>query len=157
MALTSDAALFRLIETEDIAENLDTIIVRSLKIKKDVVEQDVCETGLRRVLNFGHTIGHGIEASSTLYHGEAVALGMLPLCGDAIRPRVIAVLQKCALYRTVPYDWDKIARAAFHDKKADGDTVCVTMVDEIGSFRFVTMPCADVIAMARKYLEGQDT
>ena len=156
MALTSDADLFRLIETEDIAENLDTIIVRSLLIKKNVVEQDVREAGLRRVLNFGHTIGHGIEASSSLYHGEAVALGMLPLCGATIRPHVIAVLQKCALYRTIPYDWDKIAAAAFHDKKADGDTVCVTMVDEIGSFRFAAMPCAEVIAAAKKCLEELD-
>ena len=156
MALTSDAELFRLIETEDIAENLDTIIVRSLQIKKDVVEQDVREAGLRRVLNFGHTVGHGIEASSTLYHGESVALGLLPMCGESIQPRVIAVLKKCGLYRKIPYDWDKIAQAAFHDKKADGGTVCVTMVDEVGSFRFETMPCADVIAMARECLEGLD-
>ncbi len=154
MALTSDAAMFRLIETENVAENLDTIIVRSLQIKKNVVEADVHEAGLRRVLNFGHTIGHGIEASSTLYHGECVALGMLPLCGDAIRPRVIAVLAKCGLYRTIPYDWNKIAAAAFHDKKADGDTVCVTVVDEIGSFRFETIPCVDLIARARGCLEG---
>lgn len=156
MALTADEELFRIIEKENIAENLDTIIVRSLQIKKDVVEQDVREAGLRRVLNFGHTIGHGIEASSTLYHGESVALGMLPLCGDAIRARVIAVLQKCALYRTISYDWDKIAAAAFHDKKADGDRVCVIMVDKIGSFRFATMPCAEVIAMAKKSLEELD-
>ena len=103
-----------------------------------------------------HTIGHGIEASSSLYHGEAVALGMLPLCGATISPRVIAVRQKCARYRTIPYDWDKIAAAAFHDKKADGDTVCVTMVDEIGSFRFAAMPCAEVIAAAKKCLEELD-
>lgn len=156
MALTSDAELFRLIESENIADNLDTIIVRSLQIKKSVVEKDVREAGLRRVLNFGHTVGHGIETNSSLYHGEAVALGMLPLCGDAIRPRVIAVLKKCALYQKISYDWDKIAEAAFHDKKADGGMVCVTMVDEVGSFRFVSMPCTDVIAKARECLEGLD-
>ena len=156
MALTSDAELFRLIESENIADNLDTIIVRSLRIKKSVVEQDVREAGLRRVLNFGHTVGHGIETNSALYHGEAVALGMLPMCAETIRPRVIAVLKKCALYRKISYDWDKIAKAAFHDKKADGGVVCVTMVDEVGSFRFVSMPCTDVIAKARECLEGLD-
>lgn len=156
MALTSDAELFRLIESENIADNLDTIIVRSLQIKKNVVEKDVREAGLRRVLNFGHTVGHGIETNSALYHGEAVALGLLPMCAETIRPRVIAVLQKCALYRKIPYDWDKIAEAAFHDKKADGGMVCVTMVDEVGSFRFVSMPCTDVIAKARECLEELD-
>lgn len=157
MALTSDQALFELFEHRDIEENLDEIILRSLHIKKSVVEQDEKEAGLRKILNFGHTVGHGIESSegmSELYHGECVALGMLPMCGEAIRPRVIAVLKKCNLYRELVYDWEKIAEAAFHDKKADGDTVTVTTVKTVGSFELKTMKCLNVIELAKACLEG---
>ena len=153
MALTSDKELFDLFETRDIESNLDEIIMRSLNIKKDVVEQDEKEAGLRRILNFGHTLGHGIESNvglCELYHGECVALGMIPMCGDAIRPRVIEVLKKCNLYRVMAYDWEQIAEAAFHDKKADGDTVTVTLVNEIGSYELKRMKCLDVIDMAKK-------
>ena len=157
MSLTSDRELFGIFETKDIEENLDEIIIRSLNIKKNVVEQDEKESGLRRILNFGHTVGHGIESSegmSELYHGECVALGMLPMCGEAIRPRVIAVLKKCALYQKLDYDWEKIAEATFHDKKADGETVTVTVVNEIGSFEMKSMKCTEVIELAKNTLQS---
>ncbi|HEX4935285.1 MAG TPA: 3-dehydroquinate synthase [Gemmatimonadaceae bacterium] len=59
-------------------EPLATLVARSIEIKAEVVRQDEREAGLRQVLNFGHTIGHAIEAASdfTLLHGEAVAIGM---------------------------------------------------------------------------------
>ena len=154
MSLTSDKELFELFENKDIDSNLDEIILRSLNIKKAVVEQDEKEAGLRRILNFGHTVGHGIESTSDLYHGEAVALGMLPMCGDQLRSRVIEVLKKCSLYRELPYDWERITQAAFHDKKADGGSVTVTLVNEPGTFELKTMPCLDVMKRARACLEG---
>jgi 3-dehydroquinate synthase len=121
------------------------------------VEQDEKEAGLRKILNFGHTVGHGIESSegmSELYHGECVALGMLPMCSEELRPRVIQVLKKCGLYRELQYDWEKITEAAFHDKKADGDRVTVTMVHEAGSFELKTMKCLEVIELAKSCLGG---
>ena len=157
MSLTSDKDLFDIFENKDINSSIDEIIIRSLNIKKSVVEQDEKESGLRRILNFGHTIGHGIESSedmTELYHGECVALGMIPMCSEAIRPRVTAVLKKCGLYREIKYDWEKITDAAFHDKKADGDTVTVTLVNEIGSFEMKTMNCHEVIEMAKACLKG---
>lgn len=158
MSLTSDKELFELFENRDVEPNLDEIIIRSLNIKKSVVELDEKENGIRKILNFGHTIGHGIESSegmSELYHGECVALGMIPMCGEKIRPRVIAVLKKCNLYRELDYDWDKITDAAFHDKKADGDKVTVTLVNEAGKFELKTMGCLEVIEMAKICLEGR--
>ena len=154
MSLTSDRELFELIETQDIESNLEEIILRCLKIKKYVVEQDEKEAGLRRILNFGHTVGHGIESASDLYHGECVALGLLPMCGDHLRPRVVEVLKKCGLYRVIPYNWEKITEAAFHDKKADGDTVTVTLVSEPGKFELKTMKCLEVMELAKACLEG---
>ncbi len=156
MSLTSDKKLFELFETEDIEKNLENIIVSSLNIKKSVVEQDEKEQGLRKILNFGHTVGHGIESSENLtelYHGECVALGMIPMCDEKIRPRVIEVLKKCNLFRSIEYDWDKIREAAFHDKKADGGKVTVTTVNEIGSFELKSMKCTEVIEKAKCCLE----
>lgn len=156
MALTSDPQLFDIFEHKDIEENLDEIIIRSLQIKKNVVQQDEKESGLRKILNFGHTIGHGIESSGEpgeLYHGECVALGLIPMCGEAIRPRVIAVLNRCNLYNLPDFDWDKITVAAFHDKKADGDQVTVTTVPEIGCFELKTVKCTEVIDLAKACFE----
>ena len=156
MSLTSDKKLFELFENDDIESNLEGIIIRCLNIKKYVVEQDEKEAGLRKILNFGHTVGHGIESSleMELYHGECVALGMLPMCADSIRPRVMKVLQKCNLYRQLDYDWEQIAEAAFHDKKADGDSVTVTVVNEVGSFELKTMKNMEVVELAKTCLEG---
>ena len=154
MSLTSDKALFELFETQDIESNLEEIILRSLNIKKAVVEQDEKEAGLRRILNFGHTVGHGIESTSELYHGECVALGMLPMCSEPLRPRVVAVLKKCGLYRVLRYDWNRITQAAFHDKKADSGSVTVTLVSEPGTYELKTMNCLDVMELAKACLEG---
>ena len=156
MSLTSDKKLFELFENDDIESNLEEIIIRCLNIKKYVVEQDEKEAGLRKILNFGHTMGHGIESSleMELYHGECVALGMLPMCADSIRPRVMKVLQKCNLYRQLDYDWEQIAEAAFHDKKVDGDSVTVTVVNEVGSFELKTMKNMEVVELAKTCLEG---
>lgn len=157
MALTSDAELFDIFENKDIYSHIDEIIIRSLNVKKNVVETDEKEMGLRKILNFGHTVGHGIESSegmSELYHGECVALGMIPMCSDKIRDRVIEVLKKCKIYQTPRYDWERIAKAAFHDKKADGESVTVTMVNEIGSFELKKMNCRELIDLAKNILEG---
>lgn len=157
MALTSDSELFGIFENKDIEENIDEIIVRSLNIKKSVVEQDEKESGIRKILNFGHTIGHGIESSENmaeLYHGECVALGLIPMCGEKIRPRVVNVLKKCNLFNIIDFDWNKIGEAAFHDKKADGDSVTVTVVDEIGTYELKTLKFSQVMEMAENCLKG---
>ncbi len=157
MALTSDRELFEIFENKNIEDNIDEIIIRSLNIKKSVVEQDEKESGIRKILNFGHTIGHGIESSGNmeeLYHGECVALGLIPMCDEKIRPRVVSVLKKCNLYNLINFDWDKISKVVFHDKKADGDTASVTMVNEIGKHEIKTVKCSQIIDMAKSCLKG---
>ena len=157
MALTSDKELFEMFENKVIKDNIDEIIIRSLNIKKNVVEQDEKESGIRKILNFGHTIGHGIESSvnmEELYHGECVALGLIPMCDEKIRPRVVNILKKCNLYNLIDFDWYKISEVMFHDKKADGDTVAVTTVNEIGKYEIKTLKCSQVIDMAKSCLGG---
>lgn len=137
MAATSDRILFELFEKEDPLSHLDTIIERSLRIKKQVVEQDTKERGLRRVLNFGHTVGHAIESVcglSALYHGECVALGMLMMAAPAVRERLRAVLSKVGLPTSYPYNREQVIAAMSMDKKMAGGEITVVRVPEIGSF-----------------------
>ncbi|MBO7740726.1 MAG: 3-dehydroquinate synthase, partial [Clostridia bacterium] len=132
MALTFDKDLFSLFETEDVEQSLDEIIIRSLLIKKDVVEKDEKEAGLRRVLNFGHTVGHGIESENEkhgLYHGECVALGMIPMCSDEVRCRLFPILERLSLPTKADFDPENALAAMLHDKKADDNAVSVITVD----------------------------
>ena len=137
MSLTSDAELFELFERGNIEDNMDEIITRSLMIKKNVVEQDEKEQGLRKILNFGHTIGHGVESFENLnglYHGECVALGMIPMVGEKLRPRLIKILENLSLPTCVELDPEAVYAAMLHDKKGEGEYVTVTTVPEAGSF-----------------------
>ena len=137
VAATSDAALFRRMETAPLDEILDEIIVGALRIKRDVIVADERESALRRVLNFGHTLGHGYESAaalSGLLHGECVALGMLKMCAPAVRERLIPVLKKAGLPTESPLSADEVLAAVSHDKKADGDSIRYIYVEEIGSF-----------------------
>ena len=156
MALTSDAELFELFERGDAIENIDTIIERSLRIKKAVVEEDEKEQGLRRILNFGHTLGHGIEGNSfdTLYHGECVALGMIPMCASHVRERLISVLQKLGLPNRIEGNLEAILNLTSHDKKCEGEAVNVVFVDAVGSFRIAKMPLANWQQYIREQIGG---
>ena len=143
MALTSDAELFRLFETQAVSDVLDTVIERSVRTKADVVAQDETEQGLRRVLNFGHTIGHAIESFEGLhglYHGECVALGMLPMCSETVRARLVPVLEKLGLPTALTFDAQAVRDAMIHDKKMQKDGVVAVYVDSVGSFRLETTP-----------------
>ena len=136
MALTSDKELFYDLSKNELDDgNTEDIIYRSLKIKIDVVTRDEKESGLRKILNFGHTLGHGIEACEGLwglYHGECVALGMLPLCSDEIKEILKSTLTLHGLATEWCGDVDKALSFVEHDKKADGDVLSVITVSEIG-------------------------
>ena len=139
MAATSDAELFEIIEKTDAYENIDTVIERSLKIKRAVVEEDEKEAGLRRVLNFGHTAAHAIETATGLgdfLHGESVALGMLPFSAEKARARIKNVLNKYQLPTDIAVSSDDLLSALRHDKKANSTGVNAVFVNEIGSFEF---------------------
>lgn len=134
MGLTSDAELFEIFEKGNIKNSMDEIILRSLRVKKNVVEQDEREEGLRKILNFGHTVGHGIESCGGLYHGECVALGMIPMVGEALRPRLLGILEQMHLPTAADADTARIYEAMLHDKKSRGDSVTVVTVPEPGCY-----------------------
>ncbi len=158
MAINFDESLLRVFESDDIADNIERIITTSLQIKARVVKEDEKEKGLRKVLNFGHTIGHGIEAASgldKLYHGECVALGMLPMCGDALRPRVRAILDKLGLPTTCDVDPDAVWEAMRHDKKLSGDTITVVYAEQAGTYKLQPMPLSALKSTVYSFLNGE--
>ena len=156
MALTHDEELFKIFEYDNIEENIDLIIERSLMIKKSVVEQDEREGGLRRVLNFGHTLAHAIEAENemkNLYHGECVALGMLPMCSDSVRVRLAKVLEKLNLPNKISVcDIEKIVLACRKDKKLQGNDITVVYVPEVGKFKLQKMPFSEYEKLIRQVI-----
>ena len=147
MALTFDKELFTLLSEKDPMENIDEIIRRSLLIKKRVVEEDEKEAGLRKSLNFGHTIGHGIETylEGELYHGECVALGMLPMCDEEVKQKLEAVLRNAGLPVTYPYDKEKVREIMSHDKKSGGNKISAVKCDEAGSFYFEELTIDEIM------------
>ena len=136
--LIADPELFAMFE--DFANtraplDLEKIIAASLIVKKTVVEQDERESGLRKILNFGHTIGHGIESVTGLLHGECVAMGMIPMCSPAVRSRLLPVLGALHLPARVHADPEEVYHAVLHDKKMGDGYVSVVSVDSIGSYK----------------------
>ena len=150
--LIADEGLFELFETEDAHEKIEEIVYRSLVMKKNVVERDEREAGLRATLNFGHTLGHAIESANHLgglYHGECVALGMLPMIEDAsLRRRTRAVYKKLGLPSRIRYDGDEIFEFIRHDKKTGPDgAITVVKVPRLGECRLDKVPLEDLKAI----------
>ncbi|MBE6887171.1 MAG: 3-dehydroquinate synthase [Ruminococcaceae bacterium] len=115
---------------------LEQIITKSLLIKRDVVQQDEKEQNLRKILNYGHTIGHAIESVYNLhdyYHGECVANGMVMICEDAqIKSDLVEILGRMHIPFVKEMDMEKCIEFIKNDKKASGDAIDVIKVDRIG-------------------------
>lgn len=153
MSLTSDAELFSMFERDDYLEKLETIIEKSLYIKRSVVEQDEKESGLRKILNFGHTLAHAIESVNqmeNLYHGECVALGMLPMCSPEVKVRLIPVLKRLNLPISFDCEISAVLEAVRHDKKMAGDKLTVIYVPNIGEFEMCEITVSQLELQLRK-------
>ncbi len=141
IALTLDAGLFEALEASG-GKVTDEILLRAVTLKRDTVGKDEKErNGARRVLNFGHTLGHGIEiaAGGKLLHGEAVALGMLPMTAKETEKRLTALYEKIGLPTKADYDPEAAYRAMRHDKKAGENGVTVVVVGRPGEYAFRTV------------------
>ena len=154
----ADEAFFQYLEQhiEPILK-LDHVIVaqivkRSCEIKAQVVSEDEREADRRRILNFGHTIGHALESLGGyrgLIHGEAVAIGMiyeadlarhLRLCGDDVVNRLRALVKAAGLPTCLPRGtFSALWRAMQQDKKVSAGTVYCVVPERIGSVRIVPL------------------
>ena len=154
--IIGDPQLFALFECEHPEENIERIIYRSLRVKKNVVENDEHEQGQRACLNFGHTIGHGIEAvkgvrgrrTNGLFHGECVALGMLPMIEDkSLVRRTRAIYRTLGLPTRTGVDKNKVLSYMQHDKKSAGSTITVIKVPGLGCWRADKIPMTELPAL----------
>ena len=154
MAATSDPELFRNLE-KDIgavkareAGPLTRLIAAAVRIKVDVVSADEQESGLREVLNFGHTIGHGLENATGyhLAHGAAVAVGMIAESRMALRAgflppaaeaRLHSLIHSVGLPVRAPdgVERGRVLEALGSDKKARGGTPRFVVLEDIGRVR----------------------
>lgn len=150
MGANFDKNLFDLFLKDDYMSHIEKIIELSLKVKRYVVECDEKEQGLRKVLNFGHTIGHGIEASvkfSELFHGECVALGMTFMCEGSAKQQMQKALINVGLPTQYNYDKAKVFEALCHDKKSQSGSITTVWCDEIGTFRFRDMTNEELLEL----------
>ena len=151
IAAVLDKELFERLEglnPECVLEEIEPILRRTIELKLGVVSKDRREGDLRRVLNFGHTVGHAIEScSGELYHGECVGLGMLCTSFGEARERIYALLEKFHLPTTCKLPPEQVAIKIGRDKKRECDTVCVITCKEIGEYEIEPMPLADAEAL----------
>ena len=139
MAAVANEKLFAALENsseEDTYNNIADIITEAVKIKRDIVEADEKESGLRKILNFGHTLGHAIEESERCdrLHGECVAIGMIPVSLADAKNRISSLLQKYSLPTSHDVDSELISRGIAHDKKAKGGKISIIFCPQIGKY-----------------------
>lgn len=141
MASCLDKELFNLMISGVKEEDYEYIIQRSCFLKKDIVEKDEKELSLRKVLNFGHTLGHGIEESSNgkLLHGECVGLGMIAMSNGDVKEKIEIGLKNLGLPTKGIFDIEEAIHIIAHDKKKTKDGISCVVVNEIGSFEFYEM------------------
>ncbi|MBN2179018.1 MAG: 3-dehydroquinate synthase [Deltaproteobacteria bacterium] len=124
---------------------METIVGKSCGIKKEIVEIDETDIGIRRILNFGHTIGHAIEAASsyTISHGNAVSAGMIGSAriseksgylSSAERKRIEKLIGALGLSGSIPdsLDIEDILSRLKNDKKKEGDSINFVLLKKLG-------------------------
>ena len=148
-AIIGDAQLFELLENSSL-EEISTdyalcgeIIARSVAVKCAVVNNDFRESGARKVLNLGHTLGHAIEALTGDYsHGEAVAIGIAHAAQMAVEKgilsaedcgRIVALLERYGLPTTTTLSAEELHEAMLHDKKNNRGQIGWVLPTGIGS------------------------
>ena len=140
MGLTNDQELFDLIKnSNNLFDDIETIVTKALMVKKMIVEADPKEKGLRRVLNYGHTIGHAIESSTKYLHGECVGLGMLYFASFDVRKEIKEVLEKYKLPISHNVDNKILYDYICLDKKRSGNKITIVYVEEKGNFKFLNI------------------
>ena len=152
IAAALDVSFFRFLERNTSKINrretrtLTGMITRSIQLKASVVEQDERESGLRKTLNLGHTIGHALEAAKeyTLRHGEAVAMGLVAesriardmgLLSTKEFARLLHLMHKLDLKMSLPRvrSREKFVTALSIDKKSGGSTPKFALLRKMGS------------------------
>ena len=149
--LMTDAAFFYSLAETHVKDQIEPVIAACVRMKRDLVEQDEFDTGARRLLNLGHSIGHAVEASSdfAITHGSAVAIGMAAItraavkrniCTPDVLTSVLAILEQYKLPTELPYSAQTLLQAAAADKKIAGGRIHLILPEAVGRCRVEPVP-----------------
>jgi 3-dehydroquinate synthase len=144
-ACIKDAAMFASLENNSLAsyqksrKSICDLVERNALIKIKVVQKDEFEKADRRLLNFGHTLGHALETQYDLLHGQAISIGMTYAChisekltGFTQTERVVSVLEKYNLPTYASFDKQKVFNVLKMDKKRERAEMNYVLLDHIG-------------------------
>lgn len=142
-------------------ENLEEIIARCVEIKRDIVNEDEFEGGVRKILNFGHTAGHAIEkaANFTLSHGRAVAMGMYivtnawenrGMCKKGTCDALAEMLEYFGLEKNCPYSAQTLSQNARNDKKAESDGVSLIVPTSLGECEVIKVTMDELLQIFKE-------
>jgi 3-dehydroquinate synthase len=144
-ACIKDAAMFASLENNSLKgyrskqTAICELIQRNTLIKTKVVQKDEFEKGERRLLNFGHTLGHALETQYELLHGQAISIGMTyachiseQLCGFKQTEKVVGLLEKYNLPTYASFDKQKVFDVLKMDKKRERKEMNYVLLEKIG-------------------------
>lgn len=159
-AAIMDATMFRELENNDVEvykskKNLvSALIQRNARLKSKVVLNDEFEKGERKLLNFGHTLGHALENQYQLSHGQAISIGMTyasvfseQLNGFRQSQRIVKLLEKYGLPTYAAFDKQKVIDVLAMDKKRERKTINYILLERVGKAVIRPVPIKEVNKM----------
>lgn len=159
-----DRSFLDFLKENDIKENIEYVITRCVEMKRDIVNEDEKETGIRAILNFGHTIGHAIEINSAfeISHGSAVAIGMIiaakgaykmGYCDTDISGEISELLIKNNLPVSCSFSAEALYAVSCSDKKRSGDSIKLIIPEKAGKCIGKRVPCEKMLEFIKAGLE----
>ena len=153
--MLGDEDFFESLRDTPVREQAETVIERCVAMKRDIVREDEFDTGLRRLLNLGHSFGHAAEKCSgyTILHGQGVAIGMAlitraaaarGICPPETVERLCSLLAVCGLPTECPYGLEEMAEAVLSDKKRSGSTMHLVVPEAVGRCRVEAVPVEEI-------------
>ncbi len=152
-AAIKDAAMFKELEANSIESfwkkkaRLADLVWRNTLLKTKLVQQDEFEKGDRKLLNFGHTLGHALENQSNFSHGEAISVGMAAAAGISEKltgfkgaKRLVNLLDNYGLPTVASFDKEKVMDVLKMDKKKTKNSVSYILLDKIGKATIKEIP-----------------
>ena len=159
-AMLYDASLFEQLQQSGLEFDREDVIAKCIRFKRDVVERDEFDKGERQKLNFGHTLGHGVEAASnfSITHGRAVAIGMTMITKASVSygltscdtfVRLVALLEKFSLPTSAEFDDEILFEHALSDKKRSGGVVNLIVPTKIGNCVIHPLPIGELKSLIK--------
>lgn len=150
-----DKAFFEFLRDNEAKDNLEYVITRCVELKRDIVNADEKEKGVRALLNFGHTVGHAIEKCSgyKIPHGSAVAVGMVIIsraaykcsfCGENYADIIASLNKKYSLPVSTDFSASELSSAAMADKKRAGDKIKLIIPEALGNCVIKSVPTSEL-------------